>query len=481
MSYPPNRLTRPKRPTRLAASIAAALALSLAVTPSTARAHDESALEPQGTITIGVIGDQTFSVDLQASYAVLEQGVAALSAEDLDIVLHVGDLVESSRSPAEVTALFQQATGILDQLPVPWFLTAGDHDVNPPVFQQDSADRSREDLFQQLYGQRVPAFAQQPFYSFDFGGFHFVALYSHQVLHADPRFGNIFLARVYEDQLAWLAADLDANQNAQGIVVFIHQPLWYHWSGWQRVHDLLAKHRVAAVISGHHHYDQDNGVIGGVRYLTVGATGGFTKNGSRDAGDVQHVTVLRLAGRKIQDLELISLSDALPLEITPRLDMDRVQALDVQLGNFFDFAQRNPVFVENGQLVAACGSAQPATVEITQIGAPIDLPVEVIIGFTSTPPTVVLDDPAFTAGQCQSTVGNLQCVLARTARTFFSNYSSVLIDEFFSPPLWTSGLAPANGVQPGTVLAFDIRTAFDGDSGPLFLETTVSTTVQGCP
>lgn len=461
--------------------LAPALALSLAVSPTSARAQDESAGEPQGTVRIGVIGDQTFSVDLQASYAVLQQGVDVLSGEDLDLVLHVGDLVESSRSPAEVTALFQQATGILDQLPVPWFLTAGDHDVNPPGFQQDSADRSREDLFQQLYGQRVPAFAQQPYYSFDLGGFHFVALYSHQALHADPRFGNIFLARIYEDQLAWLAADLDANQNAQGIVVFIHQPLWYHWSGWQRVHDLLAKHRVAAVISGHHHYDQDNGVIGGVRYITVGATGGFTKNGSRDAGDVQHVTVLRIAGRKIQDLDLIALSDGLPLELTPRSDMDRVQALDVQLGNFFDFAQRNPVFLDDGQLVDACDGGQPATVEITQIGAPIDLSVEVMIGFTSTPPGVVLDDPAFTPGQCQSTVGATQCVLARTARTFISNYSSVLIDEFFSPPLWTSGLAPANGVQPGTVLAFDIRTAFDGDSGPLFLETTVSTTVQACP
>lgn len=460
--------------------IPAALALSLVVVPDSVRAHELEEAAGQGTVTIGVIGDQTFSVDLQASYGVLQQGVDALAAEDLDLVLHVGDLVESSRSPSEVTALFQQATGILDQLPVPWFLTAGDHDVNPPLFQQDSADRSREALFQQLYGQRVPQFAQQPYYSFDFGGYHFIALYSHQALHSDPRFGNIFLAQIYDDQLAWLAADLDANQQAHGTVVFIHQPLWYHWSAWQRVHELLAKHRVALVISGHHHYDQDGGSLGGVRYLTVGATGGFTKNGSRDAGDVQHVTVLRLAGRKVQDLTLLALSDPLPLTLTPRVDMDRVQALDVQLGNFFDFAQRNPVFLEDGELVEACGGA-PATVEITQIGDPIDLPLEVTIGFTSSPAGVVLDDPAFTPGQCQQVVSATECILARTARTFFSNYSSVLIDEFFSPPLWTTGLAPANGVQPGTVLSFDIRTAFEGDSGPLFLETTVSTTVQACP
>lgn len=54
--------------------------------------------------------------------------------------------------------------------------------------------------------------------------------------------------------------------------------------------------------------------------------------------------------------------------------------------------------------------------------------------------------------------------------------------EFFSPPLWTTGLAPAgSGPQPGTVLNFNIRTIFQGTSGELFLETTVSTTVQACP
>src|SRR6202035_4166008 len=105
--------------------------------------------------------------------------IAQTAADDHPIRIGiVGDLVESSRSPAQVAALFNQATGILDQLPVPWFLTAGDHDVNPPAFQQDSPDRSREQLFQQLYGARVPAFAVHPYYSFDLNGYHFISLYS---------------------------------------------------------------------------------------------------------------------------------------------------------------------------------------------------------------------------------------------------------------------------------------------------------------
>jgi hypothetical protein len=407
--------------------------------------------------------------------------VAELSHQNVNVVLHVGDLLESSRPPDEVRAQFRQATGILDGLPVNWFLTAGDHDVNPPAFQQDSPDRSREQLFQELYGARVPAVLQHPYYSFDLGAYHFIALYSHEALHADPRFGNIFLAQVYDDQFSFLERDLRDHKTARGIIVFIHQALWYHAAGWQRVHELLKQYPVVAVISGHHHYDQDYGTIDGIRYITVGATGGFTKHGSRNAGDVQHVTVLNVTDSQVSNVKLISLSDNQPLPLTPRVDMDRVQALDVQLGNFFDFSQRNPVFLKSGQLVSSCTSATPATVTISQIGNPTDLPLDVNIAFSTVPRGLAtLRAPAFGSGQCQHVVSSTDCVLARTARTFISNYSSVLIDDF--TPLWTTGLSPSgSGPQPGTVLNFHIKTTFDGASGKLFLETDVSTTVQACP
>jgi 3',5'-cyclic AMP phosphodiesterase CpdA len=226
-------------------------------------------------IRIGIIGDQTFSTDIQASYGVLQQGVSVLSGQSIDVALHVGDLVESTLSPGEVTALFGQATGILDQLQAPWYLTAGDHDVSPPVFQQDSPDRSREQLFQQLYGARVPAFAVHPWYSFDMRGFHFISLYSFEALDSDSRFGNIFLSQVYDDQFRFLQTDLAAHADARAIIVWVHQPLWYHTSGWKRVHELLRKYPVAAVISGHFHYNQDVGVIDGIHYYTVGGHGGI--------------------------------------------------------------------------------------------------------------------------------------------------------------------------------------------------------------
>jgi hypothetical protein len=450
------------------------LVLASAVLPGCASAQGLSS----DKISIGIIGDQTGSSNLQASYAIMQQGVAELSRQNIHVVLHVGDLLESSRPVGEVQAQFQQAAGILDALPVDWFLTAGDHDVNPPAFQQDSPDRSREQLFQQLYGARVPAVLQHPYYSFNVGGYHFISLYSHEVLHADPRFGNIFLAQVYDDQYQWLAQDLEANKNATAIVVFVHQALWYHVSGWQRVHELLRQYRVATVISGHHHYDQDYGTLDGIRYITVGATGGTTKRGSRDAGNVQHVSVVRLSGSKVSSIRLLSVSDNLPLTITPRVDMDRAQALDVQLGNFFNFAQQNPVFRRSdGTLVSDCTTGAAAMISVNQLGNPIDLPVNLKITFTSNPAGVTLSNPAFTAGNCNPLVSNTECVMPRTVRTFFSNYSSVEINTF--SPLWTSGLAGT--ATAGTVLNFNFRTTYNGASGTLFLERDVTTTVQACP
>ena len=432
------------------------------------------------SIRIGIIGDQTGSADLSASYDILNDGVAVLQGEPVDVVIHVGDLLESSATEREILTQWQTATAILDTLPVEWFMVAGDHDVNPPVYQQDSRDRSREALWQRLYGSRVSTVRDHPWYSFDRGGCHFIMLYSHQALHADPRWGNIFLARIYRDQLRFLEQDLVGHAAAEATVVFIHQPLWYHTSGWEPVHQLLKRFGVKAVVSGHFHYDQKMPPKDGIRYFTVGATGGDVKEGARDAGNVHHVSVLEVDGKRGVSLTMLPVHDALPLAMTPRRDMDRVQAMDMVLGELWNFAAENSVFLKDGHLVDACENGAPAAISLTSIGNPLDKSMRVQLFVVSDAPEIETTNLGFLPGQCDTVIDDNECILARSARIFLSNYSSVGLNTSV-PALWRATLG-LNGMPTfDATITFGVRLSFNGAQGEMHLSREVNIPVLSCP
>jgi hypothetical protein len=437
------------------------------------------------SIRIGIIGDQTGTSDLDASYAILQRGVQRLSSENVALVLHTGDLVESSVDAATYRQMFGRATTILDRLPVPWYLTPGDHDVNPPPpFIQDSGDRSREELFRELYGLRRPQIKDHLYYSFDTGDYHFIALYSHEVLNADPRWGTILLADLSDAQRRWLTADLEAHANVRGIVVFLHQPLWYNWSAWRDVHELLRRYPVAAVIAGHFHYNQDEGLLDGIRYVTVGATGGSTKTGSPRAGSLQHVTVLTLRGRS-SEFRLLPVDMSAPLEMTARRDMDRVQMLDLILGNLWDFGMTNPVFRKGNTLVGACDASEPARLKLLPIGNPLDVPLDVSVRVDS--PGVQLQNAQFAAGVCISAVGGEKCQLARGSRVTTANLSTVGTTwgcaAACAPPapLWSATPILTDLSAAAQTVGLNVRLSFGGAGSELFLERDVSTKIMPCP
>jgi len=291
-------------------------------------------------IKIGIIGDQTGAADLDKAYGVLQQGVDALNRERPDVVLHAGDLVESRQTPDQITARFNQATAILGGLVSPWYMTAGDHDVSPYDFVQNSPDHSREALFQALYAKLNPVVQKRLYYSFDVKGYHFVVLYSTEALDSDPRWGNIFYAGVSDAQYEWLAADLAAHAASRGVFVLVHQPLWYMWSTWDRVHQLLARYPTRAVIAGHFHYNQADSRIDNIAYRVVGATGGDTKQGSANAGDLQHVTILTAKDDGSLDFRIVPLTPYAQIAWTSREIMDRIQAQDVLLATSTIFPRR---------------------------------------------------------------------------------------------------------------------------------------------
>ncbi|MBM9538442.1 metallophosphoesterase family protein [Desulfobulbus alkaliphilus] len=413
------------------------------------------------SLKIGILGDQTGSNDLVESYRILTKGVATLRQEEVDLVLHLGDLVESTRSKAEIRNDFQTAVDILSSLGRPWYLTPGDHDVNPPERLPDSPDRSREKLFQELLAAHIPEVRQRLYYSFSHNGYHFIALNALEHLHTDPRWGNVFLARISEKQLDWLRRDLERNKQAEAIIVFLHQPLWYNWAGWQPVHQVLREYGVVAVLAGHFHYDQDDGELDGIRYLIFGATGGAIKNASRPAGGMHQVAVLQLQGRHLTP-RLLDAETGEEVAFTTRTDADRVQALDYILWGLRGEITGTPSCINSDGDVTNSPNSAPPSITISNLGNPIDLPV--LLAIEHDPSEVQLIAPRFAEGLCLPDGNGLNCHLPPGIGIAVSNPS------FASPcfPACPPGITTA-ATDPASWVSRDPDWSATLDSSPPLL------------
>ncbi|MGD9899338.1 MAG: metallophosphoesterase [Calditrichaceae bacterium] len=429
----------------------------------------QNSLIPADTLTIGLIGDQTGSYDLSATYQIMEKAVEQMDAKNPDLVLHVGDLVESIRginSFEDYKSNFDYAVNILNRLNAPWYLTAGDHDVAPPVYQAGSCDRSREEWFQKLCSAAGLPMEKQLYYSFDFNNYHFISLYSLENLHTDPRWGPIFLNQLSDEQIAWLKNDLEAHKNAPGIIVLVHQPHWYVWSNWSEIHQILRQYPVAAVIAGHFHYDQDDGMIDQIRYLVMGATGGVVKNMDPNSGGSSQFATLKLYKNKVTHINLFDLSSGESLELTPRRTMDRLQALSCMLDNLF---MDENIGRKNGQLFTITGEGQYSSLKqigLESLANPIDLPIRIKI---STDRDILQNPRWIRSGKSIPDSSFIE--LEPGERTGWANYTSV--GQWAKPdPLWVCDLTGnPERLKDLTGIAITIKISFT-DQGERWVEST---------
>ncbi|MFH1926590.1 MAG: PQQ-binding-like beta-propeller repeat protein [Chloroflexota bacterium] len=96
------------------------------------------------------------------------------------------------------------------------------------------------------------------YYSFDYGGVHFVMLDSSVVLELDEKFGKA--------QFQWLANDLDSVSADKPVIIFAHHPFKIHnnVTGKAELLDVISDNNVAAFVAGHQHYwghTIENGVL----------------------------------------------------------------------------------------------------------------------------------------------------------------------------------------------------------------------------
>ncbi len=169
-----------------------------------------------------------------------------------DIVVTVGDQIEGYGDDMDVmTAEWDTVFAMLDELDAPVYLTPGNHDI----WSDDS---------EELYRQRT---GLEPYYSFDYEGTHFIILDTSRIEAWE---------QADEEQLSWLASDLDTVELTDQVFVFYHKPLWLMTTAagvTDPVHELLVDHGVDGVFCGHFH-KFFSGTYDGIPYVSVGSSGG---------------------------------------------------------------------------------------------------------------------------------------------------------------------------------------------------------------
>jgi len=169
-------------------------------------------------------------------------------------MIHTGDITHLSK-PSE----FDDADRIISQAGLDVHYVPGEHDI----LDEDVK------LYRERYGRRTQGGG---WYSFDANGVHFIGLVNVANLKAGGQ------GSLGEEQLAWLAGDLNGRSASAPVVMFAHIPLWtvYPTWGWGtedsgRALDALKRFGSVTVLNGHIHQVMQK-VEGNVTFHTASST-----------------------------------------------------------------------------------------------------------------------------------------------------------------------------------------------------------------
>lgn len=190
--------------------------------------------------------------DVRSGHDVHARIARAVAAEDPDLALVTGDLVDRGSDEGDWERYFEVAAPLLRQVAI--YVAPGNHEYG-------SRGKGRE-RFLALF----PRDTGTAWESFDVAGVHFVCLDSEAF--QDPA------------QLEWLVRDLEAarRRGPRAIFAFAHDGPWssqLHGDNALAIRDyapVLDRNKVTVVFSGHDH-DYERGQVGGLEYIVSGGGG----------------------------------------------------------------------------------------------------------------------------------------------------------------------------------------------------------------
>jgi hypothetical protein len=227
--------------------------------------------EPKNDFRFSIIGDRTGGAQPEI-YGRIWREIDLLHP---DFVINVGDTIQGGRDELaseqwqDLRPLWRRYNHF------PLYFTPGNHDV--------WSDASVE-----LYKKQT---GRPTFYGFNYQDAHFTVLDNSRSLD------------LTEPQLAFLEADLKANQDRRPKFVFFHKPYWIAFlklgSGEFPLHQIAKKYGVSYVISGHGHQFVRM-IRDGIVYMEVGSSGGRMKASEFAQGWFYHHVWGRVKGSKVE-------------------------------------------------------------------------------------------------------------------------------------------------------------------------------------
>ncbi len=183
-----------------------------------------------------------------------------------EFVMSVGDLIEGGTTDlGQLDKEWQEFNGFVDGLEMPFFYTAGNHDLS---------NMAMLPVWQNQFGRT--------YYHFVYHDVLFMVLNSEDPPGSKP-------ANIGAEQLAWAEKVLSENNEVRWTVIFLHKPMWQYGeaANWSEVEALLGN-RPRTVFAGHHHRYAVHRQ-GEWTYYALATTGGASKLQGPAAGQFDHV------------------------------------------------------------------------------------------------------------------------------------------------------------------------------------------------
>ncbi|UCH33732.1 MAG: HEAT repeat domain-containing protein [Armatimonadota bacterium] len=223
--------------------------------------------------TFLVVGDTRHWIRFEQPET-FRQIVREANALDVAFLIDVGDLLSTGYAEEpEMRRMWDGFIEVVNMSEVPFFPVVGNHDV-------------ANDMHERLWLE----YAGPIWFSFDYGGCHFIAMNSDQA-----GYGGL----ISDEHFEWLRKDL-ANTNARHIFVFLHQPVFSNPRQWTRVHELLRRYPTRAVIAGHAHIYRELPEVDGIRYYISGG-GGAEIGDDPTRGSFHHYMLVSVRGDEVHE------------------------------------------------------------------------------------------------------------------------------------------------------------------------------------